>query len=137
MPLRVLRFVETVDGATYTAVTNLPRGSRLIDILMETTVAWTAATADLDIGDFNGADTLMSAADLTSTFSASVGSSGASGWANPPNPYSNSGAGILYPNGTPITAVVTATTPGGPTGISQVCLFFEPVGAGQLARVTT
>jgi hypothetical protein len=137
MPLRILRFNETASGATYTARTNIPKGARLIDIFAETTVGWTAATANLDLGDSDGADSLITSMDMTSPVSVNVKGSGASGskWASPPDPYSDQGAGILYPAGDTITAVITAGTPGGPTGLSSVVLWFEPQGAGQLANV--
>jgi hypothetical protein len=138
MPLRILRFAETVDGVTYTARTNIPKGARLLDILMETTVGWTAATASLDVGDSDGADSLINGQDISNVDGVTIDSAaGGTYWASPPNPYSGSGTGKLYPAGDSITAVVTATVPGGPTGLSSVALWFEPQGAGQLATVTT
>lgn len=144
MSLRTLTFTETVDGVTYTARTSLPVGARLLDVLLETTEAWTAASADLDVGDADAADALITAYDLTSVAFKNADGSGAVGgaWGNDGGdgaPYGGSdnsgggGSGKLYPNGATITAVVTAGTPGGPTGLSSVSLLFEFAGARRAA----
>lgn len=138
MPLRILRFAETVDGATYTARTNVPKGARLMDILAETTAAWTAATALLSVGDSDGADSLVQdqgVADLGGVNG--KGMARGADWSTDGNPYGDGNAGKLYVAGDTITAVVVATVPGGPTGLSSVVLWFEPQGAGQLATVAT
>lgn len=129
MPTRVLTFTETATGVTYTAKCSLPPGSRLLDVLIETTVAWTAATAPLDVGDSDAADALVqalnvAAQDFTSagakTSGTAWGDSGGNGSA-----YLSSGSGKLYPSGATITAVISPTVPGGPTGVSRVTLWFE------------
>jgi hypothetical protein len=139
MPVRVLTFTETVAGVTYTAVTSLPKGSRLLDVLIETTVAWTAATAALDLGDVDASDALAAAVDLTSQFGVAGANQGGTDWGNgltdSDGPYSATGPGKLYPAGSPITAAVTAGTPGGPTGISRVTLWYEFAGPSRAASV--
>lgn len=134
--LRTILLTETVDGATYTGSVSVPAGWRVLDLLVETFVAWTAATADLDVGDSDAADALAAAFDLTGvTFQSGTGVGGTT-WGNADgdgDPYSGSGTGKLYPAGETITAVVTSTTPGGPTGISRVTLWMEPAGVTRRA----
>lgn len=130
MPTRVLTFTETAAGVTYTASCSLPKGSRLLDVLVETTVAWTAATAPIDVGDADAADALVSGDDIAAQQGVTAAFNGSgTDWGNGLNgasgPYSASGPGKLYPNGAIITAVVTPTVPGGPTGISRITLWFE------------
>lgn len=128
--VRTLTFVETVDGETYTARTSVPPGARLLDLLIETTEAWTAASADLDVGDSDASDALCSAVDLTSVVfgdSYNINFNGTA-WGNAAgdgSPTFVGGTGKLYPSGDLITAVVTAGTPGGPTGLSRVTLLLE------------
>lgn len=129
MPIRVLTFTETVAGATYTARCSLPDGSRLLDVLLETTVAWTAATAPVDVGDADAADALVAATDLAAQQGIAATGLGGTDWGNglvgADGPYSAGGPGKLYPAGAAIVAVITPTVPGGPTGISRVSLWYE------------
>ena len=52
---------------------------------------------------------------------------GGTDWGNGLNgttgPFSAGGPGKLYPSGDVVTAVVTPTVPGGPTGISAITLW--------------
>jgi hypothetical protein len=130
--IRTLTFTETAAGVTYTAFTSVPPGCRILDVLVETDAAWTAATAALDIGDSDASDALANAYDITAVgyVNSAGGPLGGTAWGDAGGgggPYSNSGSGKLYPSGDIITAVVTAGTPGGPTGISRVCLLIEQV----------
>lgn len=137
--IRELHFTETVDGVTYTAVTSMPAGARLLDILIETYTGWTAATADLDLGDSDANDALAAAVDLTGQMGVAGNGAGGTDWGNglsdSDGPYSAGGPGKLYPNGDLITAVVTAGTPGGPTGFSRVSLLLELRGVSNPATV--
>ena len=139
MPVRTLTFVETVAGVTYTAVTSVPKGARILDVLLETTAGWTAATADLDVGDSDAADALVGALDVSSQFGIAASGGGGTDWGNglsdADGPYSSVGPGKLYPSGDIITAVITATVPGGPTGLSRVTILFEIAGAHRVATV--
>lgn len=126
---RTIEITETVDGATYTGSVSVPKGWRVMDLLVETFTAWTAATADVDVGDSDAADALLTAQDLTSVFFASGGNLHGSAWGNAAGdgePYGAGGTGKLYPNGDTITAVVTAGTPGGPTGVSRATVWMIP-----------
>lgn len=134
--VRTLTFVETADGATYTARTTVPAGSRLLDVLIETTEAWTASSADLDVGDSDEADAIAAAVDLTSVTFVNGAASSGTAWGNAGGDgkaYGDGGTGKLYPAGDLITAVVTAGSPGGPTGISAVTLVLEYAGAQRRA----
>jgi len=138
MPVRTLTFTETVAGLVYTAVTSIPKGARIIDVLIESTAAWTAATALLDVGDSDAADALIQAQDMTSQFGINaIAANGGTDWGNgliqADGPYSSTGPGKLYPSGDIITAVITATVPGGPTGLSRVTILFEIAGAHRVA----
>ena len=138
MPIRVITIAETVAGLTYTGRTTLPPGSRLIDVMIESDTAWTAAVAALDLGDVDAADALAAAVDVTAQFGAAGAGQGGTDWGNgltdSDGPYSAAGPGKWYPNGTTVTAVVTAGTPGGPTGQSRVTLWYEPGGFYRAAR---
>jgi hypothetical protein len=137
--LRTLSIVETDAGLTYTARASVPAGARLLDVLIESSAAWTAATADLDVGDLDGADALIASADITGTDGSAAEGLGGTDWGfgrdGTNGPYSASGPGKLYPSGSTITAVVTATVPGGPTGISLVTLLLELPGTHRAATV--
>ena len=140
--VRTIRFTETADGATYTGKVSVPAGARLLDLLLETTVAWTAATAPLDVGDSDASDALIAAMDIAGvTFGDSYGLNfNGTAWGNANNdggPAYNGGSGKLYPNGDTITAVITPTVPGGPTGISTVTLLLELGGVARGQVVTT
>lgn len=141
MPVRTLTFAETASGVTYTAVTSIPPGARLLDVLVETTAAWTAATADLTIADNEAEDALASAYDITSEGFSTAANTGGTAWGNGDGdgaPYSageGSGTGKLYPTGSEITAVVTAGTPGGPTGVTVVTLVLETPTTARRATV--
>lgn len=139
MPVRTLTFVETANGATYTARTSIPPGARIVDVLLETFTAWTAATAPIDVGDSDAADALVGAADLASQQGVVGSGSGGTDWGNgltdADGPYSAGGPGKLYPSGDLITAVVTPTVPGGPTGVSRVTILFEFAGSQRAAIV--
>jgi hypothetical protein len=139
MPVRVLTLTETVAGVTYTATTSVPKGARILDVLTETTVAWTAATAPVDVGDGDGADSLIAAADLAAQQGAAATGLGGTDWGNgltdADGPQSAGGPGKLYPNGGTIVAVCTPTVPGGPTGVSRITLLFEFAGATRAAVV--
>lgn len=139
MPVRTLTFTETVAGLTYTAVTSVPKGARILDVLLESTAAWTAATSDLDVGDSDAADALVQAQDMSAQFGQPAAGAGGTDWGNgltgADGPFSATGPGKLYPSGDLITAVITATVPGGPTGISRVTILFEFAGAHRAATV--
>ena len=127
--IRTLTFTETSTGATYTARTSIPRGARLLEVFLETTVAWTAATAPVDVGDSDAADALVKAANLKAQQGIDSSGKGGTDWGNGLNgttgPYSTGGPGKLYPAGDVITAVLSPTVPGGPTGVSRITLWIE------------
>lgn len=141
MPLRVLTLTETVDGATYTAVTSIPPNWRLMDVYLETDVAWTAATCPVDVGDLDGADSLAAAVDLASQQGIAGKDASGTDWGNgltdADGPVSSSGPGKLYPSGSIITAVASPTVPGGPTGVSRVTLLLEAPTTQRRATVAT
>jgi len=138
--LRTLSFTETIAGATYTASCSVPAGYRLIDLIIETTTAWTAATAPVDIGDSDGGDSLVQTLDLAPQGGVTAAGGGGTDWGNgltgADGPYSAGGAGKLYATADTITAVVTPTVPGGPTGISRVTAWLEQSGAPRKTVVT-
>lgn len=137
--LRTLTFTETALGVTYTARTSVPAGARLLDVLVETTTGWAAATAPLDVGDSDASDALIAAVDLKAAQGAAASGLGGTDWGNglsdSDGPYSAAGPGKLYPSGDVITAVVAPTVPGGPTGVSKVTLVLELAGTVRAARV--
>lgn len=139
--IRTLTFTETATGVTYTAVTTVPAGSRLLDIYVETTVAWTAATATLDIGDSDAADSLAASAtaDLAAQQGIAGSAAGGTDWGNglaaADGPISSAGPGKLYPTGDTITAVCAPTVPGGPTGVSKITLLLETPSVHRAATV--
>ena len=137
--LRILTFTETDTGVTYTAKSSIPPGARLLDVLLETTVAWTAATAPVDVGDSDASDALVKAADLAAQQGIGAGGTGGTDWGNgltgTDGPYQTGGAGKLYPNGDTITAVISPTVPGGPTGVSRITLMFDMSGTTRRAVV--
>lgn len=127
--IRTLFFAETVAGATYTASVTVPAGARLLDVLVDTSVAWAAATAPIDVGDSDAADALVKNFDMAAQGGTAGKSKGGTDWGDGltgnNGPLSAVGPGKLYPNGDTITAVVSPTVPGGPTGISSVSLLIE------------
>lgn len=129
MPVRTLTFTETLDGVTYTAATSVPKGWRVLDVFVETTVGWTAATAPLDVGDSDANDALVAAVNLKAQQGIAGKDANGTDWGNglsdADGPASAGGPGKLYPAGDTITAVATATVPGGPTGISRLTLWLE------------
>lgn len=128
--IRTLTFAETASGATYSAVTSVGPGMRIVDVLIETDIAWTAATAALSIGDSDAADALCGAVDVTGLLYVAADSQGGTAWGDAGGdgaPYSSKGTGKLYPAGDIITAIITAGTPGGPTGITRVDLLLEQI----------
>ena len=129
--IRTMTFTETVAGITYTATTSVSPGYRLLDVLVETDTAWTAATAALTIGDSDATDSLVKALSVKAQGGTAAKSKSGTNWGNGLNgtngPYSAAGPGKLYPSGSIITAIVTAGTPGGPTGISRVQLLMEQI----------
>lgn len=137
--IRLLTFTETVAGATYTAKTSIPKGARLLDVLLETTTAWTAATAPITIGDADAADSLVKAADLAAQQGIDANTQGGTNWGNGLNgtdgPVSAGGPGKLYPSGGLITAVCSPTVPGGPTGVSRVSFLIETASVNNPASV--
>lgn len=139
--IRTLRFTETIDGATYTASTSIPAGGRILDVLLETTAAWTAATAPLDVGDADASDALVGAEAMDGLVGKAAAGAGGTDWGNglgdTDGPQSAGGPGKSYPAGGTITAVVTPTVPGGPTGLSAVTLLIELPGVSRRAVVTT
>ncbi len=139
MPVRTLTFTETQTGVGYTGVTSIPPGARLMDVLIETFTAWTAATAVLDLGDADGAEALVK--DHAAKAAQGVAGAGTGGldWGNgltgATGPYSAGGPGKLYPTGDVLTAVITPTVAGGPTGISRVTIWYEFAGVQRVAAV--
>lgn len=142
-----MTFTETVDGATYTASIDLPANTRLLDVLVETFTAWTAATAPLDVGDSDAADALASGLNVAAQMGVVGANATGTDWGNgltgADGPYgyngtqaSTSGPGKLYPAGDTITAVITPTVPGGPTGVSRVTLIAQVEAAAVAAVVT-
>jgi len=138
--VRSVTFTETVAGVTYTAVTSIPAGARLLDIAVETTAAWTAMTAPVDVGDSDATDALVKGHDLAAIQGAVLAAAGGgTDWGNgligATGPYSAGGPGKLYPTGDVITAVCSPTVPGGPTGVSKLTLIFELPGTSRAATV--
>ncbi len=137
--IRTLLFTEDDTSLTYTAEISIPVGARLLDIYVETDVAWTAATAPLDVGDSDASDALCDAGTVDLTGQQGIAGSACAGtdWGNgltaADGPISNGGPGKLYPSGDTITAVATATVPGGPTGISRIVLFLQVPGPDRQA----
>ena len=61
-------FVETTGAGTYTGAVVIPAGATLLDIIIEGTALWTAATsASLEVGDADDADGYFTAVDLKAT----------------------------------------------------------------------
>jgi hypothetical protein len=137
MPVRTLTLTETVAGLTYTGRVSVPAGARVIDVLVETTAAWAAATAALDVGDSDANDALIGALSVSAQGAWVASANGGTDWGNGltdnTGPYSAGGPGKLYPSGDTITAVVTATVPGGPTGHTVVTVLYEFAGVHRVA----
>lgn len=138
--MRRLVLTETASGLTYTAVTSVPVGARILDVLVETTAAWAAATVTVDVGDSDGADSLAAAVDVSAVLYAndSGGTFGGTAWGDTGGDgksYSGGGSGKLYPAGDLITVTATATVPGGPTGLTYVTLLMETASVVQRASV--
>lgn len=127
--IRTLFFTETVAGATYTASVTVPAGARLLDVLVDTSVAWTAVTAPIDVGDSDASDALVNGFDMAAQGGTAAKSKGGTDWGDGLSgnngPLSAVGPGKFYPNGDTITAVCSPTVPGGPTGVSSVSLLLE------------
>lgn len=128
--MRRLVLTETATGVTYTARTSIPAGARILDVLIETTAAWTASTCPISVGDSDAADALVQAYDAAAvTFLNDLGGTfGGTAWgdaAGNGTAYSSSGTGKLYPTGDLITVVASPTVPGGPTGLTYVTLLLE------------
>jgi hypothetical protein len=135
--MRRIVLTETASGLTYTGVTSVPAGARIVDVLVETTAAWAAATVAVDIGDSDDPQALAAAYDISSVvYDTGVNTNGTA-WGDASgtgNPYSAQGTGKLYPAGDLITVVGTATTPAGPTGLTYVTLLME---LGSIVRQST
>lgn len=129
--MRRIVLTETASGLTYTAQTSVPVGARILDVLVETTAAWSAATIAVDVGDSDASDALASAVDASGVVFSSGVNNGGTAWGNAGGDgaaYSDTasgGTGKLYPAGDIITVVGTATTPAGPTGLTYVTLLLE------------
>lgn len=135
-----MAFTETVAGLVYTGSVSIPAGARVLDILVETSAAWTAATADLDVGDSDATDALASALDVSAVAYQSGNTLlGGTAWGDAGgngDTYAGGtagGTGKLYPAGDVLTAVITATVPGGPTGHTAVTVLYEFPGVHRLA----
>lgn len=127
--LKVISIVETVAGVTYTGQTSIPAGARVMDAYLETTSAWTAGTAPCDVGDSDAVDALAAAVDIAGVGITDGATGAGTDWGNGltavNGPISALGAGKLYLNDDTVTAVVSPTVPGGPTGASRVILWVE------------
>ncbi len=128
--LRRLVLTETATGVTYTARTSIPAGGRLLDVLIETPDAWTAATCPIDVGDVDAADALVAAFDAANVgyVNGRSGNYAGTAWGDASGngaPYRALGTGKLYPTGSLITVVASPTVPGGPTGLTYVTLLID------------
>ncbi len=127
--IRRLVLTETATGVTYTARTSIPHGARLLDVYLETTAAWTAATCPVDVGDSDAADALVGAQNLKAQQGIPGSGAGGTDWGNglsdSDGPISAGGPGKFYPSGDLVTVVASPTVPGGPTGLSYVTLLLE------------
>lgn len=127
--IRTLLFTQTETGVTYTAVTSIPAGARLMDLDIETFTAWTCSTAAISIGDADAANSLVSAASVKALQGIPAKAKGGTNWGNglsgTTGPISALGPGKLYPNGGIITAIVTVGTPSGETGVTRITLWIE------------
>lgn len=115
--LRDVTFDETAGAGTYTGTVAVPAGARLLDVLVETTAGWAAATAALTISDVaGGAASLLSALNVKAAQSKNI--QGATGAFT--NAYSSGKAGSRYAAADTITCALVTTGSGGTTGRTRV-----------------